>query len=298
VEYPATAATRDRLAFSQVAWDSHLYRFNAGRPVEEVVPSSSFETDPHFSPDGRRLAFVSGRSGHVQIWVAAADGSNARQLTNNVRQWPGSPSWSADGRTIAFDSFPIGEQVRIWTVDADGGSPRQITRGPGNQSVPRWSGDGKWIYFANELRATRNIWRVPAAGGQPEQVTRTGSGFVGYEFGDGTSLLYQPVQGDSALLLLPVAGGAEPRRLVDCVRSAAYAPAGRTVVYVPCDPSSRPPLRAIDPVTAKDRLLGRLEDFPPGALHVNLAVSPDGTTILFRGQGGRSGDVMLIEDFR
>ena len=152
-------------------------------------PSSSFETDPHFSPDGRRLAFVSGRSGHVQIWVAAADGSNARQLTHNMRQWPGSPSWSPDGRSIAFDSGDVGEQVRIWTIDADGGTPRQITSGPGNQSVPRWSRDGKWIYFSSDRASTRNIWRVPATGGEPQQVTRTGSGFVGYEFGGGTSLL-------------------------------------------------------------------------------------------------------------
>jgi Tol biopolymer transport system component/DNA-binding winged helix-turn-helix (wHTH) protein len=192
VEYPATTPARDRLAFSQMTWDSHLYRFNAGHPVEEVALSSTFETDPQFSPDGRRLAFVSGRSGHVQIWVAAADGSNARQLTHNVRQWPGSPSWSPDGRSIAFDSGAVGEQVRIWTIDADGGTPRQITSGPGNQSVPRWSGDGKWIYFSSDRASTRNIWRVPASGGEPQQVTRTGSGFVAYEFGGGTSLLHQP----------------------------------------------------------------------------------------------------------
>ena len=129
-------------------------------------------------------------------------------------------------------------------------------------------------------------------------MTRTGSGFVGYEFGSGPSLLYQPVHGDSALLMLPIAAGTGPRRLVDCVRSAAFAPAGRAVVYVPCDPSARPPLRAIDPVSGNDRLLGRLENFPPGGTHVNLAVSPDGTTVLFRGFVGRGGDVMLIEDFR
>ncbi len=232
VEYPATAATRDRLAFSRATWDSHLYRFDAGRPVEAVAPSSSFETDPHFSPDGRRIAFGSGRSGHVQIWVAAADGSNARQLTHDARQWPGSPSWSPDGRSIAFDSGGAGAQVRIWIIDADGGTPRQITSGPGNHSVPRWSGDGKWIYFAHDLGATRDIWRVPSRGGQPQQVTRTGSGFVAYEFDGGTSLLYQPVNGDSALLLLSLTGDAEHRQLVDCVRSSAFAPAGNTVVYV------------------------------------------------------------------
>jgi len=297
-EYPATAGSRDRLAFSQAAWDSHLYRFAAGLPAEQVAPSSSFETDPHFSPDGRRLAFVSGRSGKVDIWVAAADGSNARQLTHNARQWPGSPAWSPDGHTVAFDSNDVGGPVRIWVVDADGGTPRQITNGPGNQSVPRWSHDGRWIYFSSDRAATRNIWRAPAAGGEPQQITRSGSGFVGYEFGDGSGFLYQPVDGDSALMLMPLTAGTGPRPLVDCVRRSAFAPAGRTVVYVGCDTSARPPLRVIDPTSGVDRLLGRLEDFPPGAMHVSLAVSPDSNAILFRGVVGRSGDVMLIENFR
>ena len=295
---PATTGSRDRLAFAQVQWDSHLYRFNGALPVDEVAPSSGFETDPHFSPDGRRLAFGSGRSGTMQIWVAEADGSNGRQLTH--MQGSGSPAWSPDGRSIAFDSQDVGGQVRIWIVDADGGTPRQITSGLGNQSVPRWSADGKSIYFANDLGTTRDIWRVPAMGGVPQQVTRTGSGFVGYEFSDGTSLLYQPVNGDSALLLMPLAGGTGPRRLVECVRCASFAPAGGVVVYVPCDPSARPPLRAIDPLSGKDRLLGRLVNFPPGAMHVNLAASPDGNTIIFRGlvSRSRSGDLMLIENFR
>ena len=116
--------------------------------------------------------------------------------------------------------------------------------------------------------------------------------------GDGTSLLYQPALGDSALLLQALTGTTAPRQLVDCVRSAAFAPAGRTVVYVACDPSSRPPLRVIDLDTGRDRQLGRLEHFRPGALHVNFAASPDGRTILFTGEVRRGGDLMLIENFR
>jgi Tol biopolymer transport system component/DNA-binding winged helix-turn-helix (wHTH) protein len=297
-EYPATATSRNRLVFSQFRYDWHLYRFTAGLPAEQVAPSSSFEADPSFSPDGRRLAFGSERSGHVAIWVAAADGSAARQLTHNTRQWAGSPAWSPDGRAIAFDSGDqVGGEVHIWTIDAEGGTPRQITTGAGSQTVPRWSHDGRWIYFSSHHDGARDIWRVRATGGQPEQVTRTGSGFLAYE-SDGTSLLYQPVNGDSALLLLALTETAAPRTLVDCVRSAAFAPAGGSVVYVACDPSSRPPLRVIDLDTGRDRLLGRLEYFPPGLTHVNLAASPDGGTILFIGGVRRGGDLMLIENFR
>ena len=62
-EHPAAATSRDRLVFSQYDWDLHLYRFAPGKPLERVAASSSSEGDPHFSPDGRRIAFASHRSG-------------------------------------------------------------------------------------------------------------------------------------------------------------------------------------------------------------------------------------------
>ena len=296
---PATTGSRDRLAFAQVQWDSHLYRFNGPLPVDEVAPSSGFETDPHFSPDGRRLAFGSGRSGTIQIWVSAADGSNPRQLTAHAgfglaRMVAG---WALDrlrqrGRRRARPHLDRRRGRRHATPD------HERSRLPvGATMVGRRQVDllRRTIWGRRETSGGR-----AATGGVSQQITRTGSGFVGYEFGDGTSLLYQPAHGDSALLLMPLAGGTGPRRLVECVRCASFAPAGGIVVYVPCDPSSRPPLRAIDPLSGKDRLLGRLVNFPPGAMHVNLAVSPDGNTILFRGLVGRSrsGDLMLIENFR
>jgi Tol biopolymer transport system component/DNA-binding winged helix-turn-helix (wHTH) protein len=298
-EYPAATRSRDRLAFSQFELDEHLYRFNEGLPPEQVAPSSSFEIDPALSADGQRMAFVSGRSGNVAIWVASSDGSHARQVTLGTRRWPGSPAWSPDGYVIAFDSSDLGGRTHIWTVDADGGTPRQLTTGADDQAVPTWSRDGKWIYFSNHAHGTRDIWRVRASGGTaPEQVTRTGSGFLAHEFADGTSVVYQPKNADSPLLLIPLTGAAVPRRLVDCVRSAAFAPAGRAIVYVACASGSSPPLHVIDPVSGKDRLLGRLEHFPPGAMHVNLAATPDGKSILFKGIVRSGGDLMLIENFR
>ncbi len=91
-------------------------------------------------------------------------------------------------------------------------APRDRSQaGPATTRCQRGPRDGKWIYFAHERGATRDIWRVPSRGGQPQQVTRTGSGFVAYELDGGTSLLYQPVNGDSALLLLSLTGDAEHR---------------------------------------------------------------------------------------
>ena len=174
----------------------------------------------------------------------------------------------------------------------------RITKDAGDQTTPTWSRDGRWIYFSDHREGWREIWRIPASGGTPEQVTRTGSGFVAYESADGASLLYQPKNGDSALLVMPLTGGGEPRTLVDCVRNAAFAIVGGVVFYAGCDPGLNPSLHAIDMVRGRDRVLGSLEHFPRDASHVNFAVSPDGKTVLFRGWVRQGGDLMLIENFR
>jgi dipeptidyl aminopeptidase/acylaminoacyl peptidase len=294
---PATVGSRDRLVFSRPGGLQHLYRFNAALPDDPIAASSSWENDPHFSPDGRRLAFSSGRSGRLEIWVAAADGSGVQQLTHGTWDWGGSPSWAPDGHTVAFDGSDAPDtHFHIWTIDADGGTIRQVTQGADDQMAPTWSGDGQWIYFSARRGRDLDIWRVRAAGGRPEQVTRTGSGFFGIESFDGASLLYQPKPEDSALLLQPFTGG-RPRRLVGCARFDAFATAGRVVFYAACEPGWNPSLHAIDMVTGQDRILGRLEHFPR-LPHISLAVSPDGTTVLYKGVVQVDADLMMIENFR
>jgi Tol biopolymer transport system component/DNA-binding winged helix-turn-helix (wHTH) protein len=298
-QHPATVGSRDRLAFARPGGSAHLYQFNAALPDETIAESSSSEVDPHFSPDGRRLAFSSGRSGRAEIWVAAADGSNVQQLTHGTVSG-GSPSWAPDGHTIAFDgSDAPGAQYHIWTIDADGGAIRQVTQGADDQMAPTWSGDGQWIYFSAGTRQGRglDIWRVPVAGGRPEQVTRGGSGFLGIESFDGAGLLYQAKhEEDSALLLQPLSGG-KTRTVVDCVRFDAFATAGRVVFYAACESGWNSSLHAIDMVTGQDRILGRLEHFSHMP-HISLAVSPDGKTVLYTAAGQAERDLMMIENFR
>src|SRR6185295_6926454 len=165
-------------------------------------------------------------------------------------------------------------------------------------TAPTWSRDGTRIYFSENRAGGRDIWRVSATGGPAQQVTRTGSGFLAYESADGTSLVYQPKFGDSPLLVMPLTGDGTPQPLVDCVRPAAFAIAGHRVVYVACEPGTNPPLQSIDMASGRDRLLGRLEHFPPDTLGTGIAASPDGKTILFRRLVRGGADLMLVENFR
>lgn len=101
---------------------------------------------PSWSPDGRRIAFVSGRGGFDQIWTMKADGSDMRRLTA-PRALDADPAWSPDGRRIAF-AVPTGNGETIWVVDADGRNLEQVTANVAGAPLdPAWSPDGTWIAF-------------------------------------------------------------------------------------------------------------------------------------------------------
>jgi Tol biopolymer transport system component/DNA-binding winged helix-turn-helix (wHTH) protein len=295
---PATAVSRDRLAFVRIVVDTDVYRFRPGIPSVPVLASTFLDGETRFSPDGRRIAFSSMRSADTfRIWVAAADGSNAQQLTRGPGFQQGSPWWSPDGRRIAFDAMAEDFHTHIWVTDTDGGAMRQLTNDPGDQNVPYWSRDGQWIYFSADRGTGRDIWRMPAAGGPSQRVTRGGSGNFACESPDGQTLLYQPVDADSPLLALPLTGGVA-RQLVACVKPTAFGAGREGVYYVACDRRPDPELHVMNPATGADRLLGRLEKYENQFVPLGLAVSPDGVSVLYPRRIRDSFDLMVIEGFR
>jgi len=295
---PATAPSRDRLAFAHVTTDSDIYRFEVGRAVQFVVGSTLHDVEPRLSPDGRRLVYSSMRGGGTyDLWLAGADGSNLQQLTHGLPGAQGSPSWSPDGRQIVFDSFTRDDpHFHIWIIDADGGMPRRLTTQAGDEHVPTWSHDGRWIYFTSEQgAAARDVWRVSVDGRISERLIHGGSGRFACESIDGQTLLFQPKMGDSPLMAMPLSGGAT-HQLVPCVRRTAFGVGPLGVYYVPCDPSPNPAVHVLDLKSGRDRRLGTLDGITrsPGG----LSVSPDGRTIVYQKLTIQNADLMLIENFR
>ena len=91
---------------------------------------------PSWSPDGKRIAFVSKRDGRWEICVMDADGGNLRNLTNNRRN-DSSPSWSPNGKRIVFDSQRDGN-LEIYVMDANGNNRRRLTKHGGHDFGPAW----------------------------------------------------------------------------------------------------------------------------------------------------------------
>ena len=104
---------------------------------------------PAWSPDGRKLAFVSRRDGNSEIYVINADGSGQENLTQHPAR-DSHPSWSPDGRKLAFVSRRDGNSD-IYVMNADGSGLRNVTRAPSNDLRPAWSPNGRAIAFVRQI---------------------------------------------------------------------------------------------------------------------------------------------------
>jgi Tol biopolymer transport system component len=291
---PATAMSRDRLAFVRSLNDVDVYRLEPGRTPQAVSNSSVDDFSADVSPDGHHIAFDSSRAGDtVEVWVAAPDGSDARQLTHGPGRWQGSPHWSPHGQRIAFDSQGEDGHWHVWTIDAEGGGLRQVTTMHGDQNAPSWSADGAWLYFSADSGTGKNIWRSPAAGGTPQQLTTEGSGSLARESADGHTLFYQASQ-HGALWAHPLAGG-PAHEIVRC-SFGAFTVGAQGVYFVPCASAGEFVLHVLDPATGRDRVFGTLEHF--ATTHESVSISPDGSFALYDRFASEGTNLMLIENFR
>ena len=202
----------------------------ASAPPRVAISSTRWEGCPQFSPDGRRVAFASDRSGENEIWLADTDGSNAVQLTSTGGN-PGYPRWSSDGKWIAFHAQSEG-QAEVFLIPAAGGRPRNLTSHPGLDAFPTFSPDGRWIYFSsNRARGDPVIWKIPSSGGEAVRVTN-GIGQVVLVSPDGTFLYYvEAMDRPSPLWRLPVSGGV-PVKVLEGVVQGNFTVLDRGVYYI------------------------------------------------------------------
>jgi Tol biopolymer transport system component len=293
-----------RLVYVRSFTDTNIWRIETSAPgapasMPPVLAISSTRRDelPQFSPDGQKVAFVSGRSGEWEVWVADSAGGNAVQLTF-LAALPGFPRWSPDGRTIAFHSNSE-EQFTgdVYVVPAAGGRVRNLTSHPATDTFPSFSHDGKWIYFASTRSGTPRIWKIPATGGDAQPVSPVDA-LLAIESADGAYLYYvESSQTDraGALWRMPLRGG-DPIKLTEGVDALEFDVVDRGVYYVE-RLAGETRLQYFDFSTGRSSTVaGKLGVVDQGL--AGLSASRDGRSILFSRVDSSVDDLMLVENFR
>ena len=145
---------------------------NNGDNQRNLTNNPADDRSPSWSPDGKRIVFMSDRAGNMEIYVMDNDGDNQRNLTNNDR-FDESPSWSPDGKRIAFTSMRNGGDREIYVMDADGDNQQNLTKHPDSDWHPVWSPDGKRIAFVSNRTGdlNRDIYVMDADGRNPRNLT-------------------------------------------------------------------------------------------------------------------------------
>ena len=140
----------------------------AGGTATRITEGPAFDSQPRWSPDGRRLVFLSDRDGAENVWTIAADGTRPEQVSKGDNALYASPEWTPDGDYIVVSKTqsPLGSNYELWLFHKDGGPGVSLTKGDKGEGA-RGSGRGTNI---NSLGAAfgpdaRYLWYARKRGG-------------------------------------------------------------------------------------------------------------------------------------
>lgn len=162
----------------------------AGGQARQLTTQSSYETEPVWSPDGKKIAFASDREGGSDIFIMDAAGGPATRLTfNSASEIP--QGFTPDGKAVIYSAsiqdapsallFPASWQTELYSIPVKGGRPRQILSTPAEAVnylpdgksfiyVDRKGGEDQWRKH-HTSSVTREIWKYDAATGRHTNLT-------------------------------------------------------------------------------------------------------------------------------
>jgi Tol biopolymer transport system component len=271
-----------------------------GAAPERLSGSTRDEFMPSHSPDGRRLAFISARSGDWEVWVSDADGRNELQLTSLGQAL--FPIWSPDGRAVFFSSTAPkirAELSDVFVVDANGGRPRNLTEDEKLDAIPGLSLDGAWLYYQSNPGSTGwELWRKPIEGGDAERLTGSDA-LRPHAATDGRVYFSRAGLG---IWSVPATGGDWRQVIAEPVVWNQWTIWRNTVVYLMHDDSTTT-FRVHNVETGTDTVLHTipaqtLRGAPSPGATLTLSVSPDGQWIVYSALDRMGSDLKIVNAIR
>ena len=186
-----------------------------GRNQRPLVDADGADRAPVFSPNGQKIAFESKaptqdppstpgsteNNDTLEIYVIDIDGTHKTQLTHNDVD-DGHPTWSPNGKQIAFSSMVDGI-YQIFIIDAAGGTAKQLTFSDASHYHPTFSSDGKRIIYVSNAHNHYTLWMMNADGTNKTQLTNhIGAHFEPSLSRDGKRLVFSSDRSDHMRIYL------------------------------------------------------------------------------------------------
>jgi Tol biopolymer transport system component/predicted Ser/Thr protein kinase len=270
------SAAGERLAFVRVLTGAQVWKVVNGR-AEPFIRSAGqiFDFAAAFSPDGRTIAFQSGRLGKGDhIFAANADGSGVVQLTGSDVTYAATPDWSPDGKWLTFSTQRDDGGFDIAVMESSGGPARPLTAGNDNER-PVFSHDGRRVWFTSTRTGRSEIWSVAFEGGPETQFTSEGR-MTARVSTDGRTVYYQDFSGN--LYARQLAGGPERRIATDLAGRYAFTVVRDGIYLVRADKQGSNGVLYFADLAGQS---GRVVSDLPGYWAGGPSVSPDQRTILY-----------------
>jgi serine/threonine-protein kinase len=176
------------------------------RPPLRRLTFEGFNIEPVWSRDGRWLAFASNRSGAINIYIKAADGTGEarRFLESQLHQYP--DSWSPDGKLLLFTEYRTETGFDLWSVDVnDDGSPsskpRPFMNTPANELDADFSPDGRWVTYSSNETGRWEVYIRDFTGNDGKRQVSSDGGGTSFWSADGSDIFY--TNGD-AVMRVPI----------------------------------------------------------------------------------------------
>lgn len=138
-------------------------------PIQQLTSDRAVDIRPAWSPDGRRIAFQSGRNGNYQVYLMDADGSAEQRLSAEGMD-DRHPAWSPDGKNIAVASGGDAQR-EVWIIEVETGARTQVSQRGVVASFPTWSPDGRQLSFYGFSAGQLDLWVIGRDGSGLRRLT-------------------------------------------------------------------------------------------------------------------------------
>jgi uncharacterized membrane protein len=218
-----------------------IYKANGstGQTLTRLTFSTGADVGAVWSPDGRRIAFTSNRTGNNEIYVMDSNGGNLVNLTNNQAS-DQRPAWSSDGLWIVFSSNRDGNDEIYIMTSSDGSQLKNLTNNPSSDTMPFWGILGSWldqkavIAFVSNRTGNNDIYTMTTDGNNLVNVTNNPASDIAPVISGSNLIAFTSNRSGNNEIFIMTGDGSNPSNLTNSPSNDSYpffSPDNASIAY-------------------------------------------------------------------